>query len=70
MAWRGASVSHIKNGIYGATVGSVRGMANGIKSIPNSFKDPIADKLNTSIFGVGSVKITDMAKKTLEHTAF
>lgn len=51
----------------GATVGSILGMANGIKSIPEYWSKPFGDKLNTSIFGVGAVKISDMASKTLEH---
>ena len=51
----------------GATVGSVLGMANGIDSIPEYWKKPINDTLHTSIFGVGTVKISDMAKKTLKH---
>lgn len=51
----------------GATVGSILGMANGIDSIPDYWVKPINDTLHTSIFGSGTVKISDMAKKTLEH---
>ncbi len=51
----------------GATVGSIMGMANGIESIPECWTKPINNKLYTSIFGVGTVSITDMAQKTLEH---
>ena len=51
----------------GATVGSVLGMARGISAIPEYWKAPINDKLHTTIFGVGTVKISDCAKKTLEH---
>ena len=51
----------------GATVGSILGMANGIKSIPEYWTKPINDTLHTTIFGVGTVKISDMAKKTLKH---
>lgn len=51
----------------GATVGSVLGMANGIDSIPKYWVEPINDTLHTSIFGVGTVKISDMAKETLKH---
>ena len=51
----------------GATVGSVLGMANGIKSIPEDWTKPIHDTLHTSIFGVDTVKISLRAKQTLEH---
>ncbi len=51
----------------GATVGSVLGLANGIKSIPEYWQKPINDTLHTSIFGVGTVKISDRVKLTLEH---
>ena len=53
----------------GATVGSVLGMANGIQSIPTYWTKPINDTLHTSIFGVGTVKISDRVKLTLEHIA-
>lgn len=51
----------------GATVGSVVGMANGLKGIPAYWAKPIGDTLHTSIFGVGTVKISDCAKLTTEH---
>ena len=51
----------------GATVGSILGMANGIRSIDDRWKTVFNDTLHTSIFGVGSVKISDCARKTLEH---
>lgn len=51
----------------GATVGSVLGMAFGIEAVPEDFKKPINDKLNTSIFGITTVKISDRVKLTLEH---
>lgn len=51
----------------GATVGSILGMANGIASIPECWTNPINDTLNTSIFRVGTVKISDRAKMTMEH---
>lgn len=51
----------------GATVGSILGMANGIESIPEYWTKPIKDTLHTTIFGFGTVKISDMAKKTLNH---
>lgn len=51
----------------GATVGSILGMANGIESIPECWTKPINDTLHTSIFGVGTVKISDRAKMTMKH---
>ena len=51
----------------GATVGSVLGMANGENGIPSYWKEPINDTLHTSIFGVGTVKISDCIEKTLNH---
>lgn len=50
-----------------ATVGSILGMANGIDGIGKEWSEPINDTLHTSIFGVGTVKISDMARKTLAH---
>ena len=51
----------------GATVGSILGMANGIESIPKCWTNPINDTLNTSIFGVGTVKISGRAELTMKH---
>lgn len=51
----------------GATVGSILGMANGIKSIPEYWSKPINDTLHTSIFGIDTVKISDRVKLTKEH---
>ncbi|MBR3894442.1 MAG: ADP-ribosylglycohydrolase family protein [Clostridia bacterium] len=51
----------------GATVGSVLGMANGIESISEYWREPINNTLHTSIFGVGTVKISDCVKLTMEH---
>jgi len=51
----------------GATVGSVLGMKNGSAYIPYEWTEPINGELDTSIFGVGKVKIEDMAEATMEH---
>ena len=51
----------------GATVGSILGMANGIESIPEYWTKPVNDTLHTSIFGFGTVKVSDRVKMTLEH---
>ena len=53
----------------GATVGSVLGMANGVESIPEYWVKPINDTLHTSVFGVGTVKISDRIQKTMAHIA-
>ncbi len=51
----------------GATVGSIIGMRNGISAIGEEWKKPVDNLIHTSIFGVGTVKISDMAEKTMEH---
>ena len=51
----------------GATVGSVLGMAYGIRAIPPCWTAPIGDTLHTSIFGVGTVKISERVRLTMEH---
>lgn len=51
----------------GATVGSILGVMLGADAIPEYWKKPINDTLHTSIFGVGTVKITDRVKLTMEH---
>lgn len=54
----------------GATVGSVLGMASGIDSIPTVWTEPMRDTLHTSIFGVGTVKISERVQMTLKHVRF
>lgn len=51
----------------GATVGSILGMAKGIGCIDAVWTAPINDTLHTSIFGVGTVKISDRVRQTLKH---
>lgn len=51
----------------GATVGSVLGMAKGIAGIGAKWREPFEDWLNTSIFGVGKVRISERAEKTMAH---
>ena len=51
----------------GATVGSILGMAYGAGCIPEYWSAPFHDTLQTSIFGVGTVSISDCAEKTLAH---
>ena len=49
----------------GATVGSILGMRGGISAIPEQWQKPLNDTIHTSIFGVGTVKITALVEKTL-----
>ena len=51
----------------GATVGSIIGMAKGIKAIPQEWYYHMNDTLQTSIFDKAFVKISDCINKTLEH---
>lgn len=51
----------------GATVGSVLGMRNGAAAIDEQWLKPIHDTIHTSIFGVGSVKISDLVEKTMKQ---
>ena len=50
-----------------ATVGSILGMAKGVESIPEYWTSPMKNKLDTTICGVGTVKITDCVEKTMQH---
>ncbi len=51
----------------GATVGSVLGMAYGASAIDEVWTKPFDNRLHTSIFGVGTVKIDACIKQTLKH---
>lgn len=51
----------------GATVGSVLGMRNGSAAIGSEWTMPLNGQLDTSIFGVGRVKISELIEKTMEH---
>jgi len=51
----------------GATVGSILGMANGKATVSEVWTAPINNKLHTSIFGVGTVSISECVEKTLLH---
>ena len=50
-----------------ATVGSILGMAYGSAIIDAYWKAPINGKIHTSIFGIGTVAISDCVKLTLKH---
>ncbi len=49
----------------GATVGSVIGMVTGAKKVPAHFTDPIGDTLRTDIVGNATVKVSDLARRTM-----
>ena len=51
----------------GATVGSVIGMAYGTGCIGEEWAGPVNDTLYSSVFGVDVVKISESARKTMEH---
>ncbi len=51
----------------GATVGSILGIRNGYDNIGAEWINPLNDKLYTSIFGVGTVSISERAEMTLKH---
>ena len=51
----------------GATVGSIIGMMKGENVLSEEWTKPLNDTLETSIFGVGKVRITDCVQKTLEQ---
>ena len=51
----------------GATVGSILGMRDGSATVAEQWTAPINGKLDTTIFGVGTVELKDMARKTMEH---
>ncbi|MBR7136854.1 MAG: ADP-ribosylglycohydrolase family protein, partial [Clostridia bacterium] len=51
----------------GATVGSILGMMHGVETIDSKWIEPLHGKLETSIFGVGTVTIDDVVEKTMRH---
>lgn len=51
----------------GATVGSILGMKNGIESIDEEWLIPVKGKLDTNIFNMGTVDISKLIDKTLQH---
>ena len=53
----------------GATVGSVLGMMKGASAIGKEWTSPLRGIQDTSIFGVGKVKIDDLIAHTLDHVA-
>lgn len=54
----------------GATVGSILGMRGGSAAIGQEWTTPFCGRLETSIFGIGTVEIEDVVKKTMHHVAY
>ena len=52
-----------------ATVGSILGMYHGMRGIASRWTEPLHGKLDTAIFGVGTVSIDAVIDRTLEHMA-
>lgn len=50
-----------------ATIGSVLGMRNGIDRIGKQWTEPIHDTLDTGIFTLQSVTVSECAKNTIKH---
>lgn len=53
----------------GATVGSILGLVLGAKALPEKWVKPLNDTLETGIAGWHSVKISDLARETIELMA-
>ncbi len=51
----------------GATVGSVLGMALGYDRLGSAWTDPICDTLETTLFGMNKVSISDRVELTMKH---
>ena len=51
----------------GATVGSVVGIMNGAESIGEEWTKPFNGELETSVFGMSMVKVTDLVATSLKH---
>ena len=49
----------------GATVGSAAGALQGARGMPNAWIEPLRDTLRTSVAGLGSVRISELAERTV-----
>lgn len=61
-----AVVGALDTDCNGATVGSIVGMMLGASKLPASWIDPLCDTLKSGVDGFGLVKISDMAKRTVD----
>lgn len=51
----------------GATAGSVLGVVLGARGLPADWTEPLHDTLESGVDGMGKVKISEMARRTLRH---
>ncbi len=54
----------------GATVGSVLGMRDGVKTVGEAWSKPLCGMLDTTIVGCGRKPIADYAKATMKHVLY
>jgi len=54
---------------HAATIGSILGAYHGIDALPRDWVDPLADRLDTSVPGVGPASIADLAAATTDQRA-
>ncbi|MFW6028657.1 MAG: ADP-ribosylglycohydrolase family protein [Halanaerobiales bacterium] len=50
----------------GATAGSILGIINGANNIPEKWKNPLNDTIDSEVIGYGRIKITEIASKTVD----
>jgi ADP-ribosylglycohydrolase len=53
----------------GATVGSAAGALGGARRLPRAWIDPLHDTLRTSVAGLGSARISELAERTVRLVA-
>ena len=51
----------------GATVGSLMGIKNGFKAIPEYWYKPVNGKLDTTLFGMKKLEVESLVEKTIGH---
>ena len=61
-----AVLSGLDTDCNGATAGSLVGVMIGAASIPFEWVSPLNDVLNTAVSGLGKVKISELANRTLK----
>jgi ADP-ribosylglycohydrolase len=61
-----AVISAFDTDCNGATAGSIVGMILGAKALPQKWILPLNDQLKSGVDGFGLVKISDMARRTVD----